>query len=59
MGVGAVVLDVIAGFLSGRVQRVVVDDTRSDNIRVVSGVAQVMCLAPCCFCCTLAICRYL
>ena len=40
VGVGVAVFDVTAGLLSGRVQRVVVDGVRSENVRVVSGVPQ-------------------
>ena len=46
MGVGCVVFDVIAGFLSGRVLRVVVDGICSENVRVVSGVPQGNTLGP-------------
>ena len=46
VGVGGAVFDVIAGFLSGRVQRVVVDCFRSENVRVVSGVPQGSVLGP-------------
>ena len=38
VGVGGAVFEVIAGFLSGRVQKVVVDGIRSENVRLVSGV---------------------
>ena len=44
--VGGAVFDVIGGFLSGRVQRVVVDDIRSENFKVVSGVPQCSVLGP-------------
>ena len=40
VGVGGAVFDIIAGFLSGRAQRVVVDGVRSENVRVVSGFLQ-------------------
>ena len=46
MEVGGVVFDVITGFLSGRVQRVLVDGIRSENVRVVSGVPQGTVLGP-------------
>ena len=46
MGVGGGVFDVIAGFLSGRVQRIVVDGVRSENVRVVFGFPQGSVLGP-------------
>ena len=39
VGVGDV-FNVIAGFLSDRVQRVVVDGVHSEDVRVISGVPQ-------------------
>ena len=44
--VGGAVFDVISGFLSGRVQRVVVDGIRSENVKVVSLVPQGNVLGP-------------
>ena len=46
MEVSGAVFDIIAGFLSDRVQRVVVDGIRSENVRVVSGVPQGCVLGP-------------
>ena len=40
MRVGCADFEVIAGFLSGSVQRVVVDGVRIEKVRVVSGVLQ-------------------
>ena len=44
--IGGAVFDVIAGSLSERVQRVVVDGIRSENVRVVSGFSQGSVLGP-------------
>ena len=46
VGVGGAGSDVIAGFLSGRVQTVVVDGIRSENVMVVFGVLQGSVLVP-------------
>ena len=43
MRVGGAAFDVIARVLNGRVQRIVVDDVCSANIRVVSGFLRVVC----------------
>ena len=40
VSVGGAVFDIIAGFLSGIVQRAVVDSIHSENVRVVSAVPQ-------------------
>ena len=40
VGVGGAVFDVIVGFLSDRVQRVVVDGIRSENVTVVASDPQ-------------------
>ena len=37
-GVGFAIFDVVACFLSGRVQRVVVDCICTDNVSMISGV---------------------
>ena len=39
-GAGGAVFEIIAGFLSGRLQRVAVEGIRSENVRVVSVVPQ-------------------
>ena len=46
VGVGDAVFDVFAGFLSDKLQRVVVDGIRSENVRVVSGVPHGSVLDP-------------
>ena len=46
VGVCVDVFDVIASFLRGRELRVMVDDFRSENIRVVSGVPQSDMMGP-------------
>ena len=56
MGVGGAVFDVIACILSGRVNRVVVEGIRSENVRVISGVPLGSVMGPCYSCCTLVIC---
>ena len=40
MGVGGAVFDAIAGFLSGREQRVVFDDICSENVRAICIIPQ-------------------
>ena len=40
VGVGGDIVDVTSGFLSGRVQRVVIDCIISENIKMVSGVPE-------------------
>ena len=46
VGVGSAVFDVIVGFLSGKVQRVVVDGVCSENVMVVYSVPQGCVLGP-------------
>ena len=46
MGIGGSVFNVIDGFLSGRIQRVVVDGGRREDVRVVSSVPQDSVLGP-------------
>ena len=58
MGVGKAVFYVIADFLSGKEQRVVVGGIRSENVRVFSGVPRGSLLGPLLLLlCTIAICR--
>ena len=45
-GVRGAVFDIIPGFLSGRVQKVVGDGIRSEYVRVVSGVPEGNVLGP-------------
>ena len=40
VGVGGAVFDVTAGFLSDRMQRIMVDGLRSANVRLIYGVPQ-------------------
>ena len=46
VGVGGAVFGVIAGFLSGTVQRAAVDGVSSENVRVVPGISQGSVLGP-------------
>ena len=46
VGVGGAVFDVIADFLSGRMQNVVVDGIRNGDVRVVFGVPHGSVLGP-------------
>ena len=55
--VGSVALDVIDGFLSSRVQRVVVDRVSIVVLGCFPVYLQVVFLVICCYCCTRVICQ--
>ena len=46
LGIGGAVFDVIAGFLTGTVEMVVVDGIRSENVSLISGDLRVVCWVP-------------